>query len=144
MYDESKHIQVAGNAVAVSGGAGTIATVKWMSESSNLIFEEVPKKKKLVLTDVIYNPQGDVSAPHTINIAEKYLDGGPDIIIQFIVPPKATQQTHFHTGLVIEPEKKVGAWERHNRFSLLHTRYRDGVLAVFYISPSRLFNHRSR
>lgn len=107
MYDESKHIQVAGNAVAVSGGVGTIATVKWMSESSNLIFEEVPKKKKLVLTDVIYNPQGDVSAPHTINIAEKYLDGGPDIIIQFIVPPKATQQTHFHTGLVIEPEKKV-------------------------------------
>jgi hypothetical protein len=107
MYDESKYVQVAGNAVAVSGGAGTVATVKWMSESSNLIFEEVPKKKKLVLTDVIYNPQGDVSAPHTINIAEKYIDGGPDIIIQFIVPPKATQQTHFHTGLVIEPEKKV-------------------------------------
>lgn len=107
MYDESKHIQVTGDAVAISGGAGTVATVKWLPESSNVVFEAVPKNKRLVLTDVIYNPQGDVSAPHTINIAEKYPDGATDIIIQFIVPPKATQQTHFHTGFVIEPEKKV-------------------------------------
>ena len=30
MYDESKHKQEEGNAVATSGGAGTVATVEWL------------------------------------------------------------------------------------------------------------------
>jgi hypothetical protein len=107
MYDESKHVQVSGHAVAVSGGAGTFATVQWIPEFSNVAFQAVPEGKKLVLTDVLYNPQRDVTAPHTINIAESNPDGTRRIIIQFAVPPEATQQVHFHTGHVIEPEKKV-------------------------------------
>ena len=107
MYDESKHTQVRGDAVAVSGGAGTQATVQWLPEFSNVSFETVPNNKKLVLTDVLYNPQGDVTAAHWINIAEKRPNGTTEIIIQFCVPPNATQQVHFHTGHVIEPGKSV-------------------------------------
>ncbi len=107
MYDESKHTQVDGHAVAVSAGAGTTDTVQWLPEFSNTVFEAVPKDKKLVLTDVLYNPQGDVKKGHTVNIAEQNPDGTTRILIQFFVPPKATQQCHFHTGHVIEPKKKV-------------------------------------
>jgi hypothetical protein len=107
MYDESKHVQVSGHAVAESGGAGTTATVQWLPEFSMRVFTAVPKEQKLVLTDVLYNPQRDVDAPHTINVAEQNPDDTHRIIIQFIVPPGATQQVHFHTGHVIEPGKKV-------------------------------------
>ncbi|MGD1993785.1 MAG: hypothetical protein PVI59_11380 [Anaerolineae bacterium] len=107
MYDESRHIQVEGHAVAESGGAGTIATVQWLPEFSNSTFQVVPTGRKLILTDILYNPQRDVNAPHTINVAEMNPEGSRRIIIQFIVPPGATQQVHFHTGYVIEPGKKV-------------------------------------
>jgi len=72
MYDESKHVQVAGHAVAESSGGGGagMATVRWLPEFSKVTFEAVPDGNKLVLTDVIYHPQGDVDSPHTINIAE--------------------------------------------------------------------------
>ena len=107
MYDESKHVQVAGHGVAESGGAGTTTTVRWLPEFSKVTFEAVPDGNKLVLTDVIYHPQGDVDSPHTINIAEKNPDGTHRIIIQHAVPPEVTQQVHFHTGHVIEPKKEV-------------------------------------
>jgi len=98
MYNESKHTQVRGHAVAESGGAGTQSVVQWIPEFSNISFETVPNRKKLILTDVIFNPQGDVTAPHWINISEKRPNGSTEIIIQFNVPPNATQQIHFHTG----------------------------------------------
>ena len=107
MYDEARHVQVAGHAVAESGGAGTVATVQWLPEFSNSVFQVVPAGKKLVLTDILYNPQRDVDAPHTINVAEMNPEGSRRIIIQFIVPPGATQQVHFHTGHVIEPGKQL-------------------------------------
>jgi hypothetical protein len=107
MYDESEHTQVAGNAVAVVGGAGVTATVEWLPEFSDRSFEVVPEGHKLILTDVIYNPQLDVTAPHRVNIAERWPDGAHRIIIQCFIPPEATQQIHFHTGHVIEPEKTV-------------------------------------
>lgn len=107
MYDESKHRQVAGHAVAESGGAGTTTTARWLPEFSNVTFDAVPEGSKLVLTDVIYNPQGDVTSAHTINIAEKNPDGTHRIIVQYAVPPEATQQVHLHTGYVIEPKKEV-------------------------------------
>jgi len=60
-----------------------------------------------VLTDVIYNPQLDVTALHRVNIAERWPDGAHRIIIQYFIPLGMTQQIHFHTGHVIEPEKTV-------------------------------------
>jgi hypothetical protein len=107
MYDESKHTQVTGTAVAVGGGAGTTDTVDWLPEFSSTVFQAVPNGKKVVLTDVTYNPQGDVNAAHTINVAEKNPNGTTAIIIQFVVPPHATQHIHFLTGHVIEPKKQV-------------------------------------
>ncbi len=137
MYDESKHIQVTGSAVAVSGGAGTSDTVQWLPEFSNVVFEAVPRGKKLVLTDVLYNPQGDVQAPHTINVAEKNPDDTTRIIIQFIVPPGATQQTHFHTGHVIEPKKKVVVFTDANPPSGQHFSVSlNGYLAATKVSPA--------
>lgn len=107
MYDESKHTQAEGNAVAVSGGAGTVATVQWLPESSSSSFSKVPAGKRLIITDVLLNPQLDVASPHTVNLAEKNADGTQRIFFQFRVPPGATQQAHFHTGHVIEAGKSV-------------------------------------
>ncbi len=107
MYDESEHTQVQGNAVAVSGGAGSIATVDWLPESSMVVFTKVPAKKRLIITDVLLNPQGDVTAAHTVNLAEKYANGTHRIFFQFRVPAGATQQVHFSTGHVIESGKEV-------------------------------------
>jgi hypothetical protein len=107
MYDESEHTQVAGNAVAVVGGAAVTATVEWIPEFATRSFERVPDGHKLVLTDVIYNPHADVTAPHRVNIAKQWPDGTHRIIIQYSIPPRTTQQVHFHTGHVIEPEKTV-------------------------------------
>jgi len=106
MYDESKHTQVQGNAVAVSG-TGTLASVRWLRESSNAVFIKIPAGKRLIITDVLLNPQGDVTAPHTVNLAEKHTDGTHRIFFQFRVPPGATQQVHFSTGHVIEAGKEV-------------------------------------
>ena len=106
MYDESKHIQVTGTAVAVSGGAGTTATVDWLPEASNTPFQTVTKGTKLILTDVIYDPQGDVNAPHTVNIA-KHSAVGTSIMFQWRVGAGVCEQVHYHTGHVIEAGKSV-------------------------------------
>lgn len=107
MYDESKHTQAEGNAVATSGGAGTVATVQWLPEASGGVFTKVPKGKRLIITDVLLNPQGDVSAAHTVNLAERNPNATSRIFFQFHVSPGATQQAHFHTGHVIEAGKEV-------------------------------------
>lgn len=65
MYDESKHTQAYGYAVATSGGEGNVATVSWLPEGSNTVFTKVPTGKRLIITDVMLNPQGDVRAAHT-------------------------------------------------------------------------------
>ena len=107
MYDESRHIQAEGSAVAVSGGAGTVATVQWLPEGSNAVFTKVPAGKRLIITDVVLNPQGDALAAHTVNLAEKNPNGTTRIFFQFRVQIGATQQAHFHTGHVIEAGKEV-------------------------------------
>ena len=107
MYNESKHKQAEGDAVATSGGAGTVATVQWLPEASNTVFTKVPRGKRLIITDVVLNPQGDVTAAHTVNLAKKNPNGTHRIFLQFRVPPGATQQAHFHTGHVIEAGKEV-------------------------------------
>ena len=95
MYDESKDVQVEGTAVAVSGGLGNVATVQWGFGFT------VPHGKTLTITDVLLHPQGDVTALHTINLAEQTPNGGIRGFFQFIVGPGATQQSHFLTGHVI-------------------------------------------
>jgi|SRR5215472_3840428 len=107
MYDESKHLQTEGNAVAVSGGAGTVATLQWLSSGSSGVFTKVPAGKTLTITDVLLNPQGDATAKHTVNLAEKNPNGSTRIFFQFHVPHGATQQAHFLTGHVIEAGKEV-------------------------------------
>lgn len=101
MYDERRDVQVDGTAVAVSGGFGSVATVQW-----GFGFQ-VPHGKTLTITDILLYPQGDVTALHTINLAEQTPNGGTRIFFQFIVGPGATQQSHFLTGHVIRGGNEV-------------------------------------
>lgn len=109
MYDESKHTQVTGTAVVVTGGGGNITTLSWLPERSLLAFQAVPARKKLVITDFVYMPQGDVTARHVINVAEQS-GGGSRIILQLFVNANAHTQSHFHTGFVIAPGNSVVAF----------------------------------
>jgi hypothetical protein len=106
MYDESKDVQVEGTAVAVSGGAGSVAMVQWLRGGSPAFFQ-VPHGKTLTITDVVMHPQGDVTAIHTINLAEQTPNGGARIFFQFFVGPGATKQSHFLTEHVIEAGNEV-------------------------------------
>ena len=97
-----KRTMVLGTATVVSGGAGTITKVQWRPELTNAFsIVEVPKGQKLVLTDVLYNPQQG-SGGHTINIAEQSSEGH-SIIFQCQTHPDATQQVHLHTGYPFAP-----------------------------------------
>jgi hypothetical protein len=107
MYDESKHLQAEGNAVAVSGGGGSVTTLQWLPAGSNTVFSEVPAGKTLTITDVVLNPQLDVRARHWLNLAEKTPNGGTRIFLQLRVRRRRTQQAHFLTGYVIEAGKEV-------------------------------------
>ena len=71
------------------------------------MFTKVPKGKRLIITDVMLNPQGDATAPHWVNLAERTPNGTSRIFFQFRVPPGATQHAHFHTGFVIVAGKEV-------------------------------------
>jgi hypothetical protein len=55
------------------------------------VFEEVPAGKTLTITDVLLNPQDDVTAVHWMNLAESFPEGGSEIFFQFYVGPNATQ-----------------------------------------------------
>jgi hypothetical protein len=68
---------------------------------------QVPHGKTLTITDILMYPQGDVTALHTINLAEQTPNGGTRIFFQFIVGHGATQQSHFLTGHVIRGGNEV-------------------------------------
>jgi hypothetical protein len=106
MYDESKHRQVEGNGVAVTGGVGSVTTLQWLRAGA-VYFFEVPAGKTLTITDVVLNPEGDLTVVHWLNLAEKSPNGATRIFFQFAVPPGATQQAHFLTGYVIEGGSEV-------------------------------------
>jgi len=106
MYNESKHVQVTGTAVAITGGAANQATLTWLQERSTTTFQQVPTKKKLVITDFVYHPQGDVAATYTINIAES-TTAGDRIMLQLFVNANETTQGHFLTGFVVAAGKHV-------------------------------------
>jgi hypothetical protein len=109
MYNESKHVQVTGTAVAVTGGAANQATLTWLQERSITTFQQVPTKKKLVITDFVYHPQGDVAATYTINIAESTA-AGDRIMLQLFVNANESTQGHFLTGFVVASGSSVKAW----------------------------------
>jgi hypothetical protein len=105
MYDESKHLQVESNAVAVSN-IGSVTGLDWFGAVAG-IFDAVPPHKTLTITDVLLTPYGNVTAAHVVNLAEKSSGGAIRIFFQFYVPPGATQQAHFLTGHVIESGSQV-------------------------------------
>ena len=87
MYDETRHTQVRGDAVAVTGGGGTIALVNLTEELTLNPFQEVPIRQKLTITDVFYYPQLDVTGPYTVNLAEKFPNGTDRILLQLNITP---------------------------------------------------------
>jgi hypothetical protein len=107
MYNETRNTQLRGDAVAVSGGAATVATVNLTAELTLNPFQEVPKKTKLTITDVFLYPQGDVTARHTVNLSEKFPNGTDRILLQLDVGPGHVTQAHHHTGHVFGPKSKI-------------------------------------
>jgi len=135
MYDETRNTQVRGDAVAVSGGAASVATVNLTAELTLNPFQSVPNRVKLTITDVILYPQGDVTSPHTINLAEQFPNGTNRILLQLDVGPGHATQAHHHTGHVFGPKSKVivytdanGPANRH--ISITLTGYLGPVKAV--------------
>jgi hypothetical protein len=107
MYDESKYLQVRGGGVVVTGGANTRTTVTWLQERGTGSFTQVPGNTRLIITDFVYLPQGDLTSRHVINIAES---GSGEIILRLFVDPNVSTQTHFLTGLVIGSGSTVTAF----------------------------------
>jgi hypothetical protein len=97
MFDETKHSQVHGAAVALSGGAGVAATVSWQEASNYLTaFQNIPARKRLMITDVLIHPQGSVKKKQTVNVAWQ-MAGGSAIFLQVHVDPGVTAQVHYTT-----------------------------------------------
>ena len=119
MYDESKHTQVTGTGVAVTGGGTSKVTLTWLQERSTTTFQQVPAQRKLVITDFVYYPQGDVAARYTINIAEATTTGDR-IMLQLFVNANEHTQGHFLTGFVVAPGSSVKAWTDANAASGKH------------------------
>lgn len=107
MYDETRNTQVRGDAVAVTGGGGSVAVVNLTAELTLNPFQDVPSRQKLTITDVFYYPQGDVTGPYTVNLAEKFPNGTTRILLQLNVAPGQVTQAHHHTGHVFGPKSSV-------------------------------------
>ena len=105
MYDELKHVPVVGSA-SVASEYGSINPVGCFSDYVGY-FEVVPAGKTLTITDVLLNPEDDVTAAHRVNLADEFPRGGSEIFFQFRAQRRATQQAHFLTGYVIQPGHKV-------------------------------------
>ena len=109
MYDESKNLQVRGEAVVVTGGGGSKATAFWLQERSTGNFTHVPPSTRLIITDFVYIPQTDMTSNHVINVAES-IACADTIVLQLFVHPKVHTQAHFLTGFVIAPGSSVTAF----------------------------------
>ncbi len=107
MFDDTKNLQVRGDAVAVTGGAANVAVVNLFAELTLVAFQDIPKKQKLTITDIIYYPQGDVTGPYTVNLAEQFPNGANRILSQLDVAPGHATQSHHHTGHVFGPESRL-------------------------------------
>ena len=105
----SKYLQVRGEAVVVTGGGGSKATVFWLQERSTGNFTHVPPSTKLIITDFVYIPQTDMTSNHVINVAD-LIAGADTIVLQLFVHPKVHTQAHFLTGFVIAPGSSVTAF----------------------------------
>jgi hypothetical protein len=94
IYEESKYLQVRGAGVVVRGGATSKTTVTWIQERSTGTFTKVPANTRLIITDFVYLPQGDLTSNHVINVAET-IGGGDTVILQLFVDPGTNTQAHF-------------------------------------------------
>jgi hypothetical protein len=100
MYDESKHVPAFGyTSMGTAGGANSNA-VFWRSDIGD--FQVVPPGKTLTITDVLLNPELNVTAPHPVYLSNVWPDGTSVDFFQLLAQPVATQQAHFLTGHLIE------------------------------------------
>jgi hypothetical protein len=94
-------IQGEGRAVSTLRPPGEQFT---LTEASALqtSFRTVPKGKKFVLTDAVYNAQGSVRQPMTVNIADAMPDiRKQSILFQVKISPGESDQVHLCSGYVI-------------------------------------------
>jgi hypothetical protein len=82
-----------------------IFSTKNESEKS---FNVIPEGKKLILTDVVYNPQGSVKQNITVNLSES--GQGNSIMFQIKVSPDKSEVVNFCSGYTIDSGKSVKAY----------------------------------
>lgn len=72
------------------------------SNAPQTAFKIVPPGKKFILTDAMYNPQGSVRQPLTVNIADAMPDiQKQSILFQVNIAPGESEQVHLCSGYVI-------------------------------------------
>lgn len=133
MFDETRHTQVRGDAVAVTGGGGVVAVVNLTSELTLNPFQDIPSGHKLTITDVFHFPQGDVKGRYTVNLAEKFPNGTDRILLQLVVNPGQVTQAHHHTGHVFGPKSKVVVFTDANGAAGKHI----SVTLTGYLGPAK-------
>ena len=77
------------------------------ADASRGTFTDVPKGKKLVLTDVVYHPQLSVKEDITVNLLET--SRGSNIMFQIKVSPAKSEVVSLCSGYSIESGKRVKA-----------------------------------
>lgn len=101
--EETNKLPVQGHGRAISslrppGEQFTLA----LSNDSQTTFNVVPKGKKFVLTDAMYNAQGSVRQTLTVNIADAMPEQQKQsILFQVTISPGESDQVHLCTGYVI-------------------------------------------
>src|SRR5262245_6357249 len=105
MYNEFTHFAVEGS-VDVGSGYTTSRTVEWFSPYVGF-FEVVPNDMTLTITDVLLNPEENVTAAHRVCLFDGFPNGGGEIFFELRAQPLTTRQAHLLTGYVIQPGHKV-------------------------------------
>ena len=105
MYNEFTHFAVEGS-VDVASGYTTSRTVEWFSPYVGF-FEVVPTGMTLTITDVLLNPEENVTAAHRVCLFDGFPNGGGEIFFELRAQPLTTRQAHLLTGYVIQPGHKV-------------------------------------
>jgi hypothetical protein len=81
------------------------------SNAPRTSFKVVPAGKKFVLTDVMYEAQGSVRQPLTVNIANANLIAKKhDILFQVSLEPMKSDQVHLCSGYVIPAGNSLVAY----------------------------------
>jgi hypothetical protein len=100
MYDESKHVSAFGYISIETAERANGNAVFWRSDIGD--FQVVSSGKTLTITDVLLNPEFNVTAPHPVYLSNVWPDGTSVDFFRLQAQPGAIQQAHFLTGHVIE------------------------------------------